>query len=422
MHLSEPDTEKSDQMPVVCMRSFFNRTISRRVKARKGWAMATATLFLSLTLAVILIHTQIGFAVYYNGEQIGSTNSMKQVAASVTGAEEQLREIFGCDYCLDDAISVSPDLGISDDDSESIQNAILNEIDGVAKMFVIEVNGIPVGASDDSAVLEGVLNDVLDDYATELTTSVSFVDTVMVTSRFINADIPQEPSEIRSMLDPQNTSSPCSLTVRNTEQEQYAQTIAYDVAYYDDDTVYEGSTEVVTAGVDGEELITEKTIYINGETQSSQIVSTVVTLEPVTELVAVGTAERPKTASFDFYIWPAQGVLTSGFGPRTGFGSSNHQGIDIAGFYGDDIIAADGGEVILADWYYGYGLLVQILHDNGDITYYGHCSELLVQQGERVYQGQVIAHMGETGVASGVHLHFEIRKDGEPVDPEGYLP
>jgi murein DD-endopeptidase MepM/ murein hydrolase activator NlpD len=303
-------------------------------------------------------------------------------------------------------------LPISADDTQNIQNAILDGIDGVEKMYVLEVNGAPVGAAGDIAVLDGVLNGILDDYSTDLTLSVNFADTVMITRRYINTDIAQDPAEIRRLLEPADASSPHSLTVRSTEQAQYTKTIGYSVAYYDDAALYEGSTAVVTEGVDGEKLITENTVYVNGVKQSSQVVGDVTTKEPVTELIAGGTAPRPKTASFGFYIWPAEGVLTSGFGPRTGFGSSNHQGIDIAGFYGDDIVAADGGEVILADWYYGYGLLVQIRHDNGDVTYYGHCCELLVAEGERVYQGQVIAHMGETGVASGVHCHFEIRKDG----------
>ncbi len=422
MRLTEPETEKPEQIPVVCMRSFFNRTISRRIKERRGWTMAAVTLFIAMVLTVFLIHTQVGFAIFLNGEQIGNARSMEDVSAIVSGAEEQLEEIFGCEYCLDDAISVSPDLGAPADASDNIQNAILDGIDGVTKMYVLEVNGAPVGASGDMSVLDGILNEILDDYSTDMTLSIHFVDTVTVTSRFINEDIAQDPEDIRRMLDPQNTSSPYSLTVRNTEQEQYTKQLNYDVAYYDDETVYEGSSELMTEGVAGEELVTENTVYINGTEQSRQIVSTVTIKEPVTELIAVGTAPRPKTASFGFYVWPAQGVITSGFGPRTGFGSSNHQGIDIAGFYGDDIVASDGGEVILADWYFGYGLLVQILHDNGDVTYYGHCCELLVQEGDRVYQGQVIAHMGETGVASGVHLHFEIRKDGEPVDPAGCLP
>ena len=422
MRLSEPETEKADHIPVVCMHSFFNRTISQRIKARRGWTMAAVTLLLALTLSVVLIHTQVGFAVYFNGEQIGSTESMEDVTAIVSGAEQKLEEIFGCKYCLDDAIFVSPDLGAPADDLENIEEAILDEIDGVVKMYVLEVNGAPVGASDDSAVLDGVLSDILDAYTTDLTLSVNIVDTVTVSNSFINEDIVQDPAEIRLMLDPENTSSPYGLTIRNTEQEQYTKAVSFDVAYYDDETVYAGSSEVVTEGAAGEKLITEKMVYINGKEQSRQVVGTVTTIEPVTEVIAVGTAPRPKTASFGFYIWPAQGVLTSAFGPRTGFGSSNHQGIDIAGFYGDDLVAADGGEVILAESYFGYGLLVQVLHDNGDITYYGHCSEILVQVGERVYQGQVIAHMGKTGVANGVHCHFELRVDDVPVDPEGYLP
>jgi murein DD-endopeptidase MepM/ murein hydrolase activator NlpD len=146
------------------------------------------------------------------------------------------------------------------------------------------------------------------------------------------------------------------------------------------------------------------------------------TKQPVAEVVANGTAPRPLTASYGTYIWPAEGIITSNFGYRTGFGSSNHQGIDIAGDYGQTILAADGGEVIMSDWYSGYGYLIQIKHDNGYITYYGHCSELLVAEGERVYQGQEIALMGATGQASGVHLHFEVRQNAEPIDPLTVLP
>ncbi len=422
MQISKPETEKAKPIPIVCMQSFFNTVISRRIKARRGWTMAAVTLFLTLALTIVLVHTQVGFAVYFKGEPIGSAKSMEDVTAVVSGAEQTLRNIFGCDYCLDDVISVSPDLGAVADETDNIQEAILGEIDGVAKMFVLEVNGKPVGASTGSEALNDVLDGILSDYSTDTTLSVRFVDTVMVTNRFINTDIAQDPAEIRKLLDPKNLSSPYKLTVQNTEQTQYTKAVAYDVAYHDDETVYEGDTKVVTEGIDGEQLVTENKILINGIEKSIRIVDTVTTAEPVTEVIAVGTAERPKTASFGFYIWPAEGVITSGFGPRTGFGSSNHQGIDIAGFSGEDIVAADGGEVILADWYYGYGLLVQIQHDNGDVTYYGHCNELLVSQGERVYQGQVIAHMGQTGVASGVHCHFEIRQDGTPVDPKTLLP
>jgi murein DD-endopeptidase MepM/ murein hydrolase activator NlpD len=224
------------------------------------------------------------------------------------------------------------------------------------------------------------------------------------------------------LLEPSNSASPYKLTVENTEQRQYTEEIAYDVQYYDDETIYTGSSEIKTKGEPGENLMTRNTVFLNGVEQSSQVISILQTKAPVAEVIAVGTAPRPKTASWGTYIWPTEGVITSDFGPRTGFGSSNHQGIDIGGSYKEEIIAADGGEVVKADWYSGYGLLVAIRHDNGDLTYYGHCCELLVKEGDRVYQGQVIALMGATGVANGVHLHFEIRKNDAPVNPINYLP
>lgn len=384
--------------------------------------MAAVTLFFVLTLTVILLNTQAGFAVYFNGEQIGSAKSMEDVSAVVTGAEQQLKDIYGQDYSLDNSISVSANLGARTDDAENLKDAILGGFDNLVKLYVIEVNDNVVGASKDEKVLDEILGSILSEYSTELTTSVRFVDTVSVSCRYINKDITQDPAIIKSLLEPSNTASEYRLTIENTEHRQHTEEIAFDVQYQNDNSVYEGNTEIKTKGVCGENLVTEKAILLNGTEQSNQIVGTVMTEAPVTEIVSVGTAPRPKTASYSKYIWPSEGIITSGFGPRTGFGSSNHQGIDIAGAYGQDIVAADGGEVILADWYYGYGLMVQIKHDNGNITYYGHCSELLAKEGDKVYQGQVIAHMGNTGESSGVHCHFEIRVNNLPVNPKTYLP
>ena len=123
------------------------------------------------------------------------------------------------------------------------------------------------------------------------------------------------------------------------------------------------------------------------------------------------------------YIWPTEGALTSYFGQRSAtVGSTNHMGIDIGGNYGQPIYAADAGEVIESRISSSYGYVIRIMHDNGDVTLYCHCSALLVSVGERVGRGQDIARMGSTGVASGVHLHFELMIDGVNVDPLRYLP
>ncbi|MDR1328118.1 MAG: peptidoglycan DD-metalloendopeptidase family protein [Oscillospiraceae bacterium] len=211
--------------------------------------------------------------------------------------------------------------------------------------------------------------------------------------------------------------------VRVEEASNYL-TVPFETVTVSSPEMYEGDTVVVTGGRDGLRRVITLREYYEGEDDPKETVSSELIIAPVAEQIAVGTAERPPTASYGSYIRPAAGEISSFFGfRRDAIGSSDHKGIDIAGGKGDAIYAADGGEVILADdSIKGFGLLVQIKHDNGDVTYYGHNSKLLVSEGERVSRGQKIAEMGATGVASGVHCHFEIRKDGVPVNPIKYLP
>ncbi|HML32375.1 murein hydrolase activator EnvC family protein [Sporomusa sphaeroides] len=124
-------------------------------------------------------------------------------------------------------------------------------------------------------------------------------------------------------------------------------------------------------------------------------------------------------------LWPASGPITSPFGWRTHpiFGTQRfHSGIDIGADYGDAIAAADSGTVIFSGWMGGYGKAVIIDHGGGISTLYAHNSELLVEEGYRVYKGQTISRCGSTGYSTGPHLHFEVRENGSPVSPMGYLP
>ncbi|MBD0268759.1 MAG: peptidoglycan DD-metalloendopeptidase family protein [Cyanobacteria bacterium Co-bin8] len=126
-------------------------------------------------------------------------------------------------------------------------------------------------------------------------------------------------------------------------------------------------------------------------------------------------------ARFNGYMWPAQGVLTSGYGQRWG---RMHQGVDIAGPVGTPIYAAATGTVERSGWNSGgYGNLVDIRHPDGSMTRYAHNSRLLVRPGQAVRQGQQIAEMGSTGYSTGPHLHFEVHLPGNgAVNPVAYLP
>jgi len=116
--------------------------------------------------------------------------------------------------------------------------------------------------------------------------------------------------------------------------------------------------------------------------------------------------------------WPVAGPVTSGFGARWG---RMHEGIDIAVGSGTPVYAAAAGTVIHAGWLGGYGNLVVIDHGNGLSTAYAHNSSFVVGPGASVGKGFVIALSGNTGNSSGPHVHFEVRVNGAPVDPLGYL-
>jgi murein DD-endopeptidase MepM/ murein hydrolase activator NlpD len=129
----------------------------------------------------------------------------------------------------------------------------------------------------------------------------------------------------------------------------------------------------------------------------------------------VGETSTPSSAGL---IWPVSGPITSPFGWRWG---RMHQGIDIGVPMGTPIKAAAAGTIIYCGWESGYGNLTVIDNGGNLATAYGHQSSIAVSCGEQVAQGQVIGYVGCTGHCTGPHLHFEVRINGSPVDPMGYL-
>ncbi len=120
-------------------------------------------------------------------------------------------------------------------------------------------------------------------------------------------------------------------------------------------------------------------------------------------------------------VVPVTGRITSRFGAVESIRDHTHKGIDIAATRGTPILAAASGTVTFAGWSSGYGYLVKIDHGSGVETYYGHCSKLYVSAGDTVEAGDKIAAVGSTGNSTGNHLHFEIRLNGEQVNPQKYV-
>ena len=138
------------------------------------------------------------------------------------------------------------------------------------------------------------------------------------------------------------------------------------------------------------------------------------------QIAGAGSGAAQGTGRF---VWPVSGPVTCGFGWRVHpiFHTREfHTGVDIAAAAGTPIHAADSGTVIIATAEGGYGNVIVIDHGGGLSTLYAHQSAFAVTSG-RVVRGQVIGYVGTTGFSTGPHLHFEVRRNGQPVDPMGYL-
>lgn len=167
---------------------------------------------------------------------------------------------------------------------------------------------------------------------------------------------------------------------------------------------------VITGSVDGMQVVTV-----------APASNSAVHAEEITKASAFAQerAEREARLARPMFVMPTRGVWTSGFGYRWGV---LHGGIDIANSIGTPVLAASDGVVIAAGPTAGYGIWVKLRHSDGTVTLYGHLSAVLVNVGERVYAGDQVAKMGNTGNSTGPHLHFEVLLNGtDRVDPVGWL-
>lgn len=197
------------------------------------------------------------------------------------------------------------------------------------------------------------------------------------------------------------------------KQETYTENYYANIEYQDDESMYIGDTAVVQEGSPGTHTVTDMVTYKGNLESGRERLDEIVEVAAVAEVVLRGTKSKPT------YMYPVTNWnITSNFGYRWG---RLHAGTDVGVPIGTTVRASRGGQVITAGWVGGYGNCVIIDHGDGVSTRYGHLSEVLVSVGQYVDQGDQIALSGNTGRSTGPHLHFEIRINGEAVDPLPYL-
>ena len=190
-----------------------------------------------------------------------------------------------------------------------------------------------------------------------------------------------------------------------------------------------GYTYPSRAGVCGIAAVTETVSYGSDGSITRSDESAEELVKPISEILFVGegTGTEPGQPTGEL-LWPLETTdmyigslfreVREAFDARTG----HHIGADLQTVDGDEVWAADGGTVILAEEHLSYGLLVEIDHGNGLVSLYGHLSDITVSVGDKVAPLDVVGHVGETGVATSPHLHCELRRDDVPINPFEYLP
>lgn len=449
-----------------------NMVAGNRAAGPISFLVGSAAVGVAMTLVALYSPS---YAVTLNGETVGVVADESVVEKAISSVESTGTSILGYDYHVQGnleynfAITLRSDLSSQQD----IQNYFYNQLDDLSselRKYQVVVDGQAVGVVKDEEALNQLLQDFKDQYTTENTTSVEFANTVEIKPVYAVDSIMTIDEMQQALLASSNGSTTYTvvegdsfygiayandmslsdlmalnpqadinrlmvgdvlnvkeltpvLSVQTVENVTYTEAIECPVETREDSSMYVGDSKIITQGVEGESQVNATVTYVNGQETNRVINSTTTLREATTTVKAVGTKEKPKTASTGSFQWPISGRISSYFGGRYIFGSySYHSGLDITASYGAAICAADGGTVTYTGYKGSYGNLVIITHDNGTQTYYAHNSSIVVSTGQKVYKGQQIAKAGSTGRSTGVHCHFEVRVNGTAVNPLSYLP
>lgn len=391
---------------------------------------------LSVTGAVVSSTCTLCYAVTTTGggAPVAYVQGQESYQQAVERVEAQVSEILQEEYCYQEVPALVPTIAPRQEvqAGADLTDALMDTVEQVKPACLLLVDGVTAGACADQAEVEAALEAVKDRYRGEGTLSTYFDSEVDLVQDYLplEAELLSGPELAEKLLPPEGEAvevfaaqeETVRLAVCTVEMETYTAQLPPEEEIIEDDTLLVGEQKLLREGSAGQEERVDRVVYRCGVEEKRETLSAIPILPSVSTQVAVGTAQGVQGAQGRF-VWPCMGSVTSGFGSREIFGSTGfHRGADIAASQGSTICAAAAGTVSWSGEKGSYGNLVKVDHGNGFVTYYAHCSALLVSAGETVEQGQAIAQVGATGRATGPHCHFEVLWQGEPIDPLQCLP
>ncbi len=471
--LGEDIQNKAELLSGRIFKNSYMRSVCRMWREFKGrilGGVVTAAVAVAVCLTVNALNWSFGYEVIVDGENIGLVTDKAVIYEAIGGVRERLSGYFGeeSDYSKEPIFVrriVDKDKLA---DKDSLEDSLLSNIDTMVEAYAVYVDGEALfGVSSEEAAQwvfakykqkftgEQITDDMVVDFCEETKIKKEFIHIALLetpetalevlsgNSKELAAykvkaddtlwDIAEKydttvehilamndsiTDNIKEGMEIKVEESVPRLSVRSVQTVSLTEDVPYKVEKIKDDSIYEGRTVVSRTGKNGSAKVLAKVTKINGVQVEKDVLESETVTEPVSQVEKIGTKKRPPTTGSGTFIRPTYGTLTSRYGNRWG---RNHNGIDIGGSHNSPIKAADGGVVTYSGWMSGYGNYVVINHENGYQTAYGHCASLDVSVGDRVAKGDIIAKMGNTGRSTGTHLHFEVRKNGQYVNPLQYV-
>jgi len=414
----------------LCIRSYYQFALlvhNKRDRAHelKPKILQYFAVIVLATIAVLAIYNYaLAYEYSYHGRVLGYVKNQDDVIRVLQLSNDELSQARNVKIKIEPGEDITFRRVVSLHNKIDNDDTVLKRLTYLSNMradaYGIYVNGQYLLSVATKSQAENVIDDVKSYYATyesKKKTNYEKVDIAEKVKIMPHSEkltqVYSENNAVESLIKDK------AVTVKTVEKSTFAEVVKYKTVVKKTSSMYRGDSKVTQKGENGKRVVTARITKING-TQTDREDLKVKTLKPmVRKIIYEGTKKRPKTAPTGTFIMPVSGYsLSSTFGYRWG---RMHEGVDLACATGTPIHASDGGTIIRAGWYSGYGECVEISHGNGYVTRYGHCSKILVSTGDKVYQGQTIALVGNTGNSYGSHCHFEIRINGSARNPLKYV-
>jgi murein DD-endopeptidase MepM/ murein hydrolase activator NlpD len=446
--------------------------LSKKIVDKKRFAISIGAVVLVVLITGYIYFSGVAYTVSIDGSEVGKVRDKKDIDALLEAKKGQYQKLHNAEIGIEGELVYTKTRASSKEllDEKSIETFVENDITYTIKSYSIVANGNGVAALKTEEEANKVLDQVKAAYVKEEDKAkykeVTFAENVEVKQEFNETGAIMAVEEVAAFvlkgtneekihkvaagdsfwsisrkynikIDDLQKANPKAdpnkikidqelslvvpkplLSVKTIEVAEYTENIPFEQKVENSSSLYKDQTSVKVKGAYGEREVVAEIVKINGIENSRNVLSEKVIKEPKTQILIKGTKELPPKKGTGTFKMPTRGYLSSRFGSRWG---SVHEGIDLAAPIGTAVNAADGGVVTWVGTRGAYGKLIMVDHGAGYVTYYGHLSKYSVSKGDKVYKGQKIGAVGNTGRSTGPHLHFEIRKNGKPVNPLNYV-